>query len=122
MVKSKKEFEKYILKVIAKYSKILLLERGSFSVKHGVSGTNSYMECKFNYPYLDTTIFYSDMAMNDWKNKKDITPFIVHEMCHVITDPLYAKANSRFVSENEILDERELLTDYISNIIIKNKL
>jgi len=83
---------------------------------------NSILECVFNYPYLNVTIKYSDKVVDKWKNGKDIVPYLVHEMCHPITDPLYTKANSRYVSVDEILAEREKLTDYICNIVIKNKI
>jgi len=77
------------------------------------------MECKVSYPYLNVIIDYSDKAYQEWIKGKDMIPYIVHEMCHPITDPLYCKANERYVSKNEILDERELLTDYICNIVLR---
>ena len=117
-----KKFEKYLLKVIDKYSKILLLDKHTFSVKRGVSDERTFMECRFRYPYLDAQINYSERAFEDWKDKVNIKPQIVHELCHIITDPFYSKANARYVSIDEILDERELLTDHISNIIVKNNI
>lgn len=77
------------------------------------------MECKYNYPYLNVTIRYSEEFEERWGKGEDMTPFIVHEMCHPITDPLYSKATERYASNTEILDERENLTDYICNIALK---
>lgn len=76
------------------------------------------MECVFNYPYLNVTINYSEKALKEWSSGKDMTPYVVHEMCHPITDPLYAKATARYTSRDEITDERELLTDLICNIAL----
>jgi hypothetical protein len=119
--KGKKELEKYLMKIISKYSHKLLLENRIWEVKYGTDKEGSLMECNFNYPYLNVTIKYSDSLVDKWKKKDNIIPFIVHEMCHPITDPLYCKAVSRYVTDNEIKDEREMLTDYICNIVIKNE-
>jgi len=43
----------------------------------------------------------------------------MHEMFHVVTDKLYAKAGSRFVGNGELEDEREQLTDHLANIVLK---
>lgn len=120
--KSKIEIEKFIYKIINKYSKILLLDKHTFEVVYGVNDENALMECRFNYPYLNVTILYGDKFIERYKKKDDLIPFIVHEICHPITDPLYCKSTARYVSKDEILDEREKLTDYICNIVIKNKL
>lgn len=116
------KFEKYIHKIIEKYAKVLLLDHSTFEVKYGVNDERSLMESCFNYPYLSITVKYSDDAIKKWKNKEDVVPIIIHELCHPITDPLYSKACDRYVSKGEINDERERLTDYIANIIVKNKL
>ena len=115
-----KKFENYVYKVIKKYSKILLLDKHTWELQYGCENENSLMECVYNYPFLNVTINYGNKVISYWKEKKDIIPFIVHEMCHPITDPLYSKSTDRYVSKNEILDERERLTDYICNIVIKN--
>ena len=117
-----KKFEIYLMSVINKYSKILLLDKHTFEVKGELENKNAYLECKFTYPYLDVIITYGEKIIKKWENKEDIVPYIIHEMCHPITDPLYAKSTSRFVSKDEIEDEREKLTDYICNIVVKNKL
>jgi len=115
-----KEFEAYVMKVIKKFKPILLLDRFTFKVAYPCENKNSLMECKFRYPYLDASIIYNNEAVSRWKKKEDMTQYVVHEMCHLITDPLYSKATNRFVSKGEIEDERELLTDYITNIVLKS--
>jgi len=116
-----KDFEKYLKKVIKKYSKILLLDKHTFEIKYGCHSDKAMMECVFNYPYLNVILNYSDSVIDKWKKKKDIIPYIVHEMCHPITDPLYGKAVDRWQVESAVLDEREKLTDHICNIVIKNE-
>ncbi len=113
------KFEQYVLKTINKFSPILLLERHTWEIRYGLENSSALMECVFNYPYLNVIIKYGKEVVTDWKKGKDIVPYIVHEMSHVITDPLYAKATERYVTKGEIRDERELLTDYICNIVIK---
>jgi len=79
------------------------------------------MESEFQYPYLTIVLHYSDNAIDYFKKGK-LKPIIIHELCHPITDPLYAKAIDRYSGKNEILDEREKLTDYIASLIIKNNI
>lgn len=109
--------EKEVMAIIKKYQPILLLNRNTFTLKYGTENPNSLMECVCNYPYLNVTLKYSDGLAE----RKDKVPYVVHEMCHVITDPLFVKAIDRYSGKTEILDERELLTDYICNIVIINK-
>lgn len=114
-MKTEKEFKKWIEKQIKYYKPYLDINLQDITV---IKGKNTkYMEITTTYPYLEPVIKYSDSALNQWKSgilKKDI---ILHELCHILTDPLYNKSLSRFVGENEIEDEREKLTDTITVIL-----
>lgn len=116
-----KNFETYVYSIIEKYQPRLLMTAYTFVLEYGLEKASSTMECKFNYPYLNITIMYGTRVVEKWEKGEDIVPFVVHEMCHPLTDPLYAKAISRHVSEDEIRDERERLTDYICYLILKNE-
>ena len=120
-MKSHKQFEAYIHSVIKKFIPRLLLQRHTFKVESGAEseGDSTLMCCLYNYPYLNVTIKYSEKAYKKWLKGEDLTEYIVHEMCHPITDPFYSKSVDRYVSKNEILDERERLTDLICNITLK---
>ena len=116
-MKTRKDFEREVTGLINKYQKILLLHRHTIKLVKGVDHKDSFLDCKFRYPYLDAKIGYSEDAFNSWKSGKSIENYLIHELCHIITDPLYAKATSRYVTSAEIEDERENVTDHISNII-----
>ena|SRR5438105_3817645 len=111
--------EKEIFKIINQYQPILLLNRNTFELKYPTESKSALMESVFNYPYLNVTLKYGDKMVEKWQKQEDIVPWVVHEMCHVITDPLYSKALARYATRDEINDERELLTDYICNIVLK---
>lgn len=115
----KKKFEKYLMKVIKKYTPLLLLQRHVIEVKQDDQGRVEFFECSCSYPYLNVVMWYSKSAFKGWKKGRNLTSYIVHELCHPITDPLYTKAIARHVSKNEILDERENLTEHICNIVLK---
>ena len=117
--KTREQFETYLLKVIDEYIPVLLLQKYTFEVKKGVADKKASFESLYHYPYLNVTIKYAESAFKEWKQGIDLIPYIVHEMCHPITDPLYSKAISRYASREEILDEREMLTDHICNIVLK---
>ena len=115
-----KEFEKYILDLVELYKPVLLLTHVRFTVSDKISKTDNWAEITNSYPYLDYCICYSERLFTDWLAGIDIDHVIVHEMAHVLTDPLYCKGFNRFVTASEIEDERERLTDHIANIIIQN--
>jgi len=105
---------------IAKYQKVLLLDRFIITIKHVPDLDAASMECEFRYPYLDVTIRYSDKAIKRWKNKEDITNQVIHELWHIVTDPFYAKAVSRHVGKSDLEEEREHLVDTLTSITIKS--
>lgn len=114
-------FESEIKKLIEKWVPVLLIQRHTFEVKYGTESKTAYLEFIYNYPYLNQTICYSDKAFNEWAEGKNIEPYILHEICHCLTDPIYSKACDRYIGKNEIEDERERLTDHICNILLKIK-
>lgn len=116
-----KKFEDYVFKVIDKYKNLLDLGNFTFKLNYPCQNEDAYMECFNVYPYMDAKFNYSDSVIKMWKNKENITGIIVHEMCHLVTDPLYIKGDRRYSSQNEILDERENLTDFISKLVLKIK-
>lgn len=117
---TKQKLEKEVWRIINKYIPILFLQNFTFKLVYGCESKRAYAECKFVYPYLNAEIRYSDFFITElWGKGIDIEPYVVHEMCHLITDPLYSKAISRYVTDDEIRDEREKLTDYICNIALK---
>lgn len=118
MRQSKLNFEQWIKKCVDYYSPIIGVDLHEITIKKQ-EDEKYLMSIKCTYPYLDPTLYYSKESEELWKKgelKKDI---ILHELCHIITDKLYCKAISRFVSRDEIEDERENLTDTISAIIRK---
>jgi|GEM_PF-2675581 len=118
-----KQFEKFAQKVIAEYQRKLLLDR--YTITIAPRTTTEYMECGFRVPYLDVTIGYNpEKIERDWKagRKADLTQALIHELCHVVTDPLYAKASDRYAGKNDLESERETLTDHIAMIIVKNRI
>jgi len=119
LLENEKQFKEYVTKVINDYIPVLLLQRYTFEIRKGKLNKKCLFECSLCYPYLNACIFYSESTFKDWEKGIDLTSHIVHEMCHIVTDPLYSKATHRYVTKNEIEEERELLTDHICNIILK---
>ena len=108
--------EQHIKDVIDTYIPILMLQHFTFEINRD---NDAYFTCKFCYPHFEAVISYSDKAEKDFNEGKDLSRYVVHELCHLITDPLYSKAFDRFVSKNEIEDERKRLTDWITRIVMR---
>lgn len=112
-----KDFIKWIKAQISFYSPILNIVGQDIEVEFDESV--NFMEISFTYPYLEPTIRFSEKSFGEWQMGKMKKDRILHELCHILTDPLYCKATYRYASKDEINDERERLTDTIC-IIIKN--
>lgn len=117
-------FEKWAQPILKKYQKILLLDDHTLTFSYDSKLKNdTFMEHDFNYPYKITDIRYGDTALKYFKEKKykRLKEILIHELCHSLTDPLYEYAYTRFTTKDALSNERERLTDHITNIIIKHE-
>ncbi len=115
--KAHKDFIKWINEKVNLYAPVLGVSDQIINVEHNEKTTFISITC--TYPYLEPTIHFSDRAFNEWSSGKMRQDRILHELCHILTDPLYCKAISRYASKDEIEDEREHLTDRLC-VIIRN--
>lgn len=118
MKKDASTYEKWIREMFDKYKNVLFIEKYHLRMKFDKE--TAYLASKFNYPYLDITILYSDESLADWKkNKKDAERRIIHEFCHTITDPIYSVVID-WPTRDAIEQARERLTDHIAQIVNKH--
>ncbi len=115
--KTHKDFINWIHEQVLFYGKPLNVSNQRIKVEF--NDKTSFLEITCTYPYLEPTIRFSDSAFKEWAEGKMERDRILHELCHMITDPLYSKAVDRYVGKNEIEDERERLTDTMT-VIIRN--
>lgn len=117
-------FEARVYELWRQWSPVLLLEHHSLTVRPMPEHDKGYMRSALRYPYLDARIEYGPEAVRDWEGdrQRETEAAVVHEFCHFLTDPLYCKATSRYVSKDEIEDERERLTDHIQRIVLQRGL
>ena len=117
--KSQKDYIDFIRKTVDHYAPYLLLDNHIIVVRKEEEG--EYLACRFRYPYLDGQVIYSDRSYQDWLKEPETyhKRKILHELCHLLTDPLYGKATTMWTSRSEIEDERERLTDNIAVIVLK---
>ncbi len=119
MKTEEKQYEKWIIDMYNKYKSVLFIEKYDFKVEKD-NEEGGYLASKFNYPYLDIKILWSEKSFKDWqKNKKDAERRIIHEFCHTVTDPFYAVV-LKFPTKQDIENERERLTDHIAQIVNKH--
>ena len=111
----KNNIETWVKEQIEYYKPFLGISIQKVKVKY--DSDVSYFSVSLSYPYLSPTIFYGNGAIDKFNNDKIDKQTILHELCHIITDPLYVKATQRYASEDEVEGERERLTDTISTII-----
>lgn len=114
MKKTEKSFVSWIDKQVKYYKPYLDINLQNIKIK---KADVQYLEIGCTYPYLEPTIKYSQAVFNDWKNGELKKDRILHELLHIITDPLYCKALARYVGKEEIEDERERLTDKLTVIL-----
>lgn len=116
--KTEKDYVSFIRRCIEKYQGPLLLASYTIVIR---KKDNEYLACQLRYPYNDGIVIYSNRSYRDWLEEPASyhERKILHELCHLITDPLYTKARNRFGSEGEIEDEREKLTDHLAVMVHK---
>lgn len=114
-MKTKQEFIKWVKKQIDYYKPYLDINLQNIEVEYREN--TEYLEITSIYPYLEPIIYFSDKAVEEYSDGILTKDRILHELCHIITDPLYVKATKRYVSRDEILDEREKLTDTMTVIL-----
>lgn len=116
-MENEKKYKKWIEEIFHKYKSILFIEKYHLKLE---KNNENYLACKFNFPYLDAVILYSDESIKHWReDKKNAERRIIHEFCHIITDPFYATVMG-FPSKKQIEDARERLTDHIAQIVNKH--
>ncbi len=114
------QYEKWIRQMYDKYKSILFIEK--YHLKVEKSKNKDYLASEFNYPYLDAKILWSDESLKDWledKDKKNSERRIIHEFCHIITDPFYS-VSCNFPTRTALENERERMTDHIAQIVNKH--
>jgi hypothetical protein len=117
--KTERDYSEWLTRVIAKWEPRLNLQY--FDIRHEKDPKQSYLACRYNYPYLNGTILWTDESFKSWAKGDPIhEDKIVHELCHLITDPFYTKAIERYITKDTLEDERERLTDQICTILVKN--
>lgn len=115
-----KQYKKWIEQMFDKYKAVLFIEKYHLKSRMTTKEEDLFLASKFNYPYLDVTIIYSEKAMEDWrKDKKDAERRLVHEFCHVVTDPFYSVVMN-WPAKNAVEEARERLTDHIAQIVNKH--
>jgi len=118
-MKKGNKFEEYVLKIVDKYKADLGLTASKIEIKN--DDKQQYLALEYFYPYSTHTILYNSKIIKYFETGKNLEEQIVHELIHIITDPLYTKAVARYVGKEEIEDEREALTDKIAVIVYKLK-
>lgn len=114
-----KELEKYLNNELKRLQKVLLLNDFYLNDVEYRKDLEGYLETAFLYPYKIIEIRYSDLVIRDWKEgKRKFKHELIHELCHSITDPLYSVAWDRWVTKDQINNERERVTDNIANLVI----
>ena len=117
-MKHENQYRKWMAEMFEKYKSVLFIEKYHLQVTHNKE--THYLASKFNYPYLDIEILYTEKSLNDWKrDKKDAERRLIHEFCHTITDSFYS-AVTQWPSKPVLEDARERLTDHIAQIVNKH--
>jgi hypothetical protein len=114
---TKQQAKKWIEQKAEKYKQTLFLSGYNLNVEY--KNTNdSIMRARPTFPYKEMCLEFGDEMINEIRtNKKQAERIVLHEVVHTLTDPLYIKGTRRFISDQEIEDEREALTDKITMIL-----
>lgn len=112
---TKKDLHAEVRKLWGKYSKILHLTefKPEFKIDDNIE---AMAQVSVSYPYKSPLVTLNSIKLID-APKEEREQVMIHEFIHLLTNPLYAKATTRYVSRNEVEDEREALTDHLTSIV-----
>lgn len=70
------------------------------------------------HPYQYGFLKWKVETFEDWKENKDkVTYYLLHEMLHLLVDPLSKIASSRYLTKDQLVDGVEELTDKLAVIL-----
>lgn len=122
-MKGQKEFEKFAYGVLKEYQPKLLLTHFHIDIEARKSA--NYLEVDNRVPYLDPAIGYNpERVLKDWNDgkKEELKRSLIHELFHVLTDPLFNMGGDRYATKDHYNQMREHTVDHLANIIYKNNL
>lgn len=75
-------------------------------------------EINIKFPYQEATLKWTENTYKDWlDDKKKVTKYLLHEMLHILLQPLYEAAADRFTTPKQLDNLNEELTDKLTNIL-----
>ena len=85
--------------------------------------SNHVFGIKYNAPYKRTIIKYNQTVIDliEKKEYKMVVEALIHEFCHIITNPLVVVANQRFLQEREYIDATEEVTEHVT-VLVKGRI
>jgi len=115
--KKQKQFEDWANKELKRLQSVLKLD--SYRLEKIKPSGDDASRCIYRYPYREIHVEYSEKLLEDFfgGNKRYCIDVLVHELFHAVTDPFYSKAVSRYISKDDMEDEREHLVDHLTNIV-----
>jgi hypothetical protein len=79
-------------------------------------------DIRTDHRYYNATVNLYPITHQRWSdgNKKGVAEIVIHELCHIITDPLYKVAYGESTKSNHsfLEDTREQTTQHIANMVL----
>lgn len=92
--------------------------RVSIEIDPAKTNDDYAFEITCHYPYQTATLKWKEETYEDWlKDKNKITVYLLHEMIHILIEPFAQIAKQRYVTQVQINDADEELTDRLTNIL-----
>ena len=118
------KFETYMVKIVGELKKVLGLVEyaGTINFPENDSGGTA-MDINVDVKYLRFSVQVYPVCRGDYKLKRydDLLEYMTHELCHIITEPLYDKAVRGIATcqQDDLEVDREQATQRICNIVMK---
>jgi len=118
------KFEKYIMYLVSEFKQILGLREYAITVEFSNGdGEGNAMTIKPEIDYLRALITAYPVCIKDYKdeNYDDLIEYIIHEMAHILVEPLYLRAVNGITNQQvkDLDKDREQATQRITNILLR---
>lgn len=120
------QYQKQVQKIVAYLAKELYLHEwhitSRFVPQTEMADENTAAQINTNGNYFDAVILLGPIVENLYKTGKfrDVAEIVLHELCHIHTDPLYKIASDAVaeVAQKHLDTIREQQTQRMTNILI----
>ena len=117
------KFKSYTKKLVEEYRTLIFASEYEIDIKFEWEDSDNFAEIRIDTKYLNATLSIYKPLYKEYKanGKKAFAKIILHEICHLLTEPQYDDTmkifNGKLLHNDTINDTRERQTQRVTNAL-----